>query len=84
MSCRALSKYIPTSDSAPAKRSEALVFGLKRYEWILKYAPALCERKNLIVDDIFSEEIQICKDMVELLPSKIDRMHFLGEKGLTL
>ena len=33
---------------------------------------------------IFGDEYQICQDMVQLLPPKIDRMHFLGEKGLSL
>jgi hypothetical protein len=34
------------------------------------------------INTIFGEEIQICSDMINLLPSKIDRMHFLGEGGL--
>jgi hypothetical protein len=34
--------------------------------------------------DYFSEEMKICQDLVKLLPSKIDRMNYLGEGGLSL
>ena len=68
----------------PSQRSEPLVLSLHTYTWLASYAPALCAKKDVRVEDVFSEEFQICRDMVSLLPPKIDRMHFLGEKGLSL
>ena len=66
------------------QRSEPLVAALHTYTWLATYAPALCAKKGISVEDVFAEEHQICRDMVSLLPPKIDRMHFLGEKGLSL
>jgi KIF-1 binding protein C terminal len=86
MTCRALTKLIAPPGSAPAQRSEGLVEALRRYSWLSKYGTALCERKGVDINDpaVFGEEIQICRDMTGLLPPKIDRMHYQGERGLSL
>lgn len=86
MTCRALTKLIAPPGSTPHQRSEGLVEALRRYDWLWKYGTALCERKGLDVNDpaVFGEEIQICRDMTSLLPPKIDRMHYQGERGLSL
>lgn len=84
MCCRALSKYMNPPSLPAATRSEPLVAALKIYDWLVKYTLTLCARKQLEVGDVFREEYQICQDMVSLLPPKIDRMHYRGEKGLTI
>ena len=73
-----------TPDTPNHKRADAHVETLKRYQWLSKYTEGLCQRRSVNVDDVFAEEIKICKDMSELLPAKIDRMHYYGESGLTL
>ena len=84
--CRALSKLMvqPGDSSVKANGAEYLVLSLEKHEWLIKFGMKLCLRKETNLQDIFHAEIQICKDMVELLPGKIDRMHFRGEGGLTL
>ena len=84
--CRALSKVmVPVQDRAEkGTGAEYLVLSVTRYTWLVKFGVQLCEKKGVSIDDIFKNEYQICKDMVELLPAKIDRMHFGGEGGLTL
>ena len=84
--CRALSKLMvqPGDSSVKGSGAEYLVLSLEKHEWLIKFGTKLCLRKETNLQDIFHAEIQICKDMVELLPGKIDRMHFRGEGGLTL
>jgi len=84
MCCRALSKVIvdPSSIVTQTSGADYLVASLHRYTWLFKYANNLCKKKSIDINTIFGEEIQICSDMINLLPSKIDRMHFLGEGGL--
>lgn len=90
LSCRILSKVIATKAYWPPGPNEGsckthfLVSCLRRYGWLSKFAPKICEMRGLNVSDVFREELKICQDMVELLPSKIDRMCFQGEGGLTL
>jgi ferritin-like metal-binding protein YciE len=72
----------PSSIVTQTKGADYLVASLHRYTWLLKYANNLCKKKSMDISTIFGEEIQICSDMINLLPSKIDRMHFLGEGGL--
>ena len=80
-----LTKIIPTHEHTP-QRSAAhyLIIALKRYQWLLSFADRIGKRKGIDVETIFSNELQICRDMVQLLPSKIDRMCYLGEGGLAL
>ncbi len=57
-------------------------------QWIAsrlaEFAPRICQRRGVDLKDYFSEEMKICQDLVKLLPSKIDRMNYLGEGGLSL
>jgi KIF-1 binding protein C terminal len=82
LSCRALSKILPSSSTAVKKRATGLVAALKRNEWLMKSATSLCEKKGISVDTVFEEERSICCEMVALLPSKIDRVHYRGEVNL--
>ena len=86
MCCRALSKVIVPQEDKHTKteRAEHLVASLNRYAWLAKFGKPFCERKGCDIADVFGEEIKICSDMVELLPSKIDRMHYGGESGLSI
>lgn len=59
-----------------------MVCALHRYQWLLSNASIICEKKSVTLNDVFGEEITICREMVALLPPKIDRMHYLGEGGL--
>jgi KIF-1 binding protein C terminal len=83
MCCRALSKVISQADSKEG-RAGHLVASLHRYDWLSKFGKQLCVRKGADLEDLFGAEMRICTDMVELLPSKIDRMHFRGESGLSI
>lgn len=38
--------------------------------------------KNTSIEKVFDEELDVCKEMVLLLPPKIDRMHYYGENGM--
>lgn len=88
LSCRVMSKIIahPTvlPSDRPMDRAFYLVQCLRRYEWLVRFAPRICERRGLNVLEIFGDEMRICEDMVKLLPSKIDRMCYMGESGLGL
>lgn len=85
LSCRIMSKIIPAEAFLPSNdKSIFLVACLRRYEWLAKFAPMLCERRGVNIADVFGEELKICNEMKALLPSKIDRMCFLGEDGLSL
>jgi hypothetical protein len=61
-----------------------LTAALRRYEWLLKFSPELCQRKGLDATAVFGEELAICENMKELLPTKLDRMHWHGEGGLSI
>lgn len=84
LSCRALTKIIVPPQADREERSRYLVACQSRYEWLAKFARELCQKKNIAVDDVFGEELKICEDMKKLLPSKIDRVHYYGESGLSL
>jgi len=77
LSCRIMSKYLPTpGEDQPAA---GVVAALKRYTWLSSAAPRLCEKKELSLEAVFGEESRICLEMIQLLPSKIDRIHFHGD-----
>jgi hypothetical protein len=89
LSCRIMSKVIATPSflppgSGPAQRAHYMVACLRRYQWLEKFAVKICDKRGVAVGDVFGEEHKICEEMVRLLPSKIDRMCFLGESGLSL
>ena len=77
--CRMLSKIMLPQTAPPAEQARYMVHCLKRYEWLRKFAPTLCEVKKVDVHAVFGEEWQICKDMSDLLPSKINRIFHMGE-----
>ena len=80
--CRVLSKIVNPPDAAPRERTFPLVTCLRRYEWLSKTGPAICSRKGINLDDVFFKERQIIDEMIMLLPSKIDRIHFNGESAM--
>ena len=99
MCCRAMSKIIinnnnennndssnnnQNNSNRNRSKTDYLVSSLHRYDWLSKYSIQLCLRKSLDIHAVFGAEVKICNDMVELLPSKLDRMHFHGESGLTI
>ncbi len=74
---RLLSKIgIPPAGSGD--RARFLVASLKRYEWLVKAVPKYCALKQVTVEDTFKTELELCREMVVLLPTRIDRVHFLG------
>ena len=80
--CRVLSKIVNPPDAAPRERTFPLVTCLRRYEWLSNIGPAICSRKGIHLDDFFLNERQIIEEMIKLLPSKIDRIHFKGESAM--
>ena len=82
LTCRILTKIV-TKDT-PGAKGHYLIAALRRYDWLAKFAPKLCSKKGVSIDAVFKEEIKICVDMVKLLPSKIDRVMYMGEGGLSL
>lgn len=84
LSCRAMAKIIPPSTYSNKDKAQFLMACLQKYQWLNKYAIALCKRKQVDINDYFSNEMEICSDMCKLLPSKVDRMWNLGESGLSL
>ena len=77
LACRIMSKYLPIPGEGRA--AVGVVAALKRYTWLSSIAPTLCEKKGLKLDVVFGEESRICMEMIQLLPSKIDRIHFHGD-----
>ena len=59
-------------------RAKYAVATLKRYEWLYTRCRQLCDNKDIQLEEIFRMEWNVCKDMVELMPSKINRIHYLG------
>lgn len=88
LSCRALSKVVVLPSNLPSTqprdRAFYLVQALRRYEWLVGFTKRICDRRGISAQEVFEEELQICRDMVQLLPGKIDRMCYLGEGGLSL
>lgn len=68
----------------PKTKGHYLIAALRRYDWLAKFAPKLCAKRGLDIQAVFREEQNICVDMVKLLPSKIDRIMYMGEGGLSL
>jgi hypothetical protein len=79
--CRLLSKMLSPPEAAPQQRVQSLVTSLRRYDWLRKTVPALCEKKGVAVDSVFRNEFDICEEMCSLLPAKIDRVFYQGESA---
>jgi hypothetical protein len=57
---------------------------LKRYEWIVSFTSKVRgKREGVDMNELFGAEINICENMTQLLPPKIDRMVRFGEGGLS-
>lgn len=61
-----------------------IVASLKRYEWLSKNCLKLCHVFKVSCEDVFALELKVSTDMTQLLPSKIDRIHYLNEKSFSL
>ena len=84
LSARLLSKVLLPPQLSKQERAVFMVAALERYRWLCKATPTICTRLGVEVSNVFGEEIAICKEMVELLPSKVDRMIYMGEGGLSI
>ena len=76
---RLLARAIHPASKTPGDAVMGLAAGLRGYEWLVKMAPAICEMKNVNLEEVFGEEYQICKDFAELLLGKINRIVYQGE-----
>ena len=74
LAARFISKFITKNEGIDAVFP--FLSALKIYTWLTKNASKLCESKSLQLDNVFGNELMVCKEMVSLLPSKIDRVHF--------
>lgn len=75
---RLISKITVPAELPPPQRVQFLVAALKRYEWLVKAAPKYCALKEVPVDSVFGEELGLCREMAELLPTRINRVLYLG------
>jgi hypothetical protein len=82
LSARLLSRVVIPTDTPQTQRAAYMVACLKRYEMLSAYTEHICDAKKVEVGATFGEELQICRDMVNLLPAKIDRMHRFGENPI--
>lgn len=82
LSARFLSRVIIPAETPQSQRATYMVACLKRYEMLKAYTEVICAKKNLDAKSVFGEELQICKDMVNLLPAKIDRMMRFNENPI--
>lgn len=53
----------------------------RRYEWMVAHSPDVLQRHD-IGPAVFADQLSICKEMLALLPAKIDRIHFAGDTTL--
>jgi hypothetical protein len=77
-----LSKVLSSSADPPHQRTQYMVRSLHRYQWLLQNSARVCEEKQTSLEEVFGEEMALCREMIGLLPAKIDRMHYLGVGGL--
>ena len=75
---RILTKILMSTETPQQETTVYLVAAMKRFEYIAKYAPTLMENKD-VEDNIFGEELNLCKEMAELLPQKMDRVAYMKE-----
>lgn len=75
---RILTKILMSMETPQQETTVYLVAAMKRFEYIAKYAPTLMENKG-VEDNIFGEELNLCKEMAELLPQKMDRVAYMKE-----
>ena len=58
------------------QKVQDLASSLARYKWLLGQVPAL---RTEAKPKLFEAELSIAQQMCELLPSKIDRLHYTGQ-----
>jgi len=65
-----------------AERVAGMTKSLKKYEWLISHAERLLDDVTDPTqrDLIFKEELDICIQMAELLPEKINRAHYLKQQ----
>lgn len=78
---RLISKIAVPNTESSRDRARFLVGALKRYEWLSNAAPKYCAIKDISVGEIFHTELELCREMTVLLPTRIDRMHYLGNSS---
>jgi hypothetical protein len=78
---RLISKITVPAELPATQKTQYLVASLKRYEWLVKAVPKYCTLKEIPIEDIFKVEFELCKEMVELLPSRINRVHYMGKSS---
>ena len=79
MAGRALSKIFAKPIEGMQNHAVPTMMALEKYRWLYKYAPELCTRKKLDINNTFKDEMMLCREMIDLLPAKIDRMINRGE-----
>jgi hypothetical protein len=76
---RMLSRRIGGS---PAERLADTKSALARFEWILRAAPAVAPRSSQGGagggGGFFAQELDMCREMVDLLPKKVAHLHYRG------
>lgn len=75
---RVLTKILMSTDTPQQETTVYLIAAMKRFEYIANYAPTLMENKG-VETSIFGEELNLCKEMAELLPQKMDRVCYMKE-----
>ena len=75
LSARLLSKVIVSYDASPDEKAKYTVASLKHFEWICYNCLNFCKKVNVNCDEVFAIELKVSQDMMQLLPSKIDRIH---------
>lgn len=61
----------------PQERVRDTTESLREFQWLIEHAEALIP--EALRGTLFAEELQVCREMAALLPSKISRMHYGGE-----
>jgi hypothetical protein len=79
-----IAKIIPLSTEPVNDRAGYCVSSLRYYQWLFDNAKRIADKKEVRLQDVFAEEIKICEEMIGLLPSKINRIHYMGESALSL
>lgn len=81
---RMFTKVIITSMN-PKDRIYPIEFSLQGYQWLVKYANELCLKKHWQICELieekkpenaiyFQNEMNLCNEMIQLLPTKIDQL----------
>lgn len=61
-------------------RTDLLVEAKWHYEWFTEHTPTFLQQ-NELDGNTFADQIALCREMLELLPAKIDRIHYGRESA---